>query len=241
MIRASLRPWAAELLGTALLVGIGTGTIVAAGRIGGIPQWAMAIAWFLAVFLPIQLFAPVSGAHLNPAVTLALATSRRVPWRIVPGHVAAQLLGALAGSAVVLLLLGAGQHLGATIPVGSSLVLDFAGEALFTALLVASVFVLADRGPGRYHWRDLLPALAVGASTYLIGPLTGSSLNPARTLAPALLSGTYTGLGLYLTIVPIAALAVALTWSRPRRGGRGSAAGAPPPERETPGDPSRSS
>jgi len=68
----------AELAGTALLVGIGTGTIVAAGNAGGIPQWAMAVAWFLAVLIPVALFIGLSGAHLNPAVTLALAISGRI-------------------------------------------------------------------------------------------------------------------------------------------------------------------
>ena len=209
------RRWAAEVAGTALLVGIGTGTIVAAGRVGGIPQWLMAVAWFAAVLLPILLFIGVSGAHLNPAVTLALACSGRTAWRAVPRYWAAQFVGAFVASGVILVTLGGGSHLGATSPTSGPLALDFAGEAGFTAALVAAVFALSDRGEGRYRWRILLPPLAVGISTYVIGPLTGSSLNPARTLAPAVLSGTYADLGLYLTVIPLAAVGVAAIW-RPR-------------------------
>jgi glycerol uptake facilitator-like aquaporin len=209
------RRWAAEAAGTALLVGIGTGTIVAAGRIGGIPQWEMALAWFLAVLIPIVLLVQVSGAHLNPAVTLALAASRRLAWNEVPGYWASQFAGAFAASIVVLVSLGGGSHLGATLPAQGNVVRAFVAEAAFTVLLVASVFVLADRGEGRHHWRLVLPPAAVGLSTFFIGPWTGSSLNPARTLAPAVVSGTYIDLWVYLISVPLAAVAVAALW-RPR-------------------------
>lgn len=203
------------MAGTALLVAIGTGTIVAAGNAGGIPQWLMGVAWFLAVLIPIVLFIGVSGAHLNPAVTLALASSGRIAWEEVPEYWASQFAGAFLGSAAVLVLVGEGSHLGATVPSNGDLLRTFAAEASFTALLVASVFALADRGEGRIRWRLLLPPGAVGVSTYVIGPWTGSSLNPARTLAPAVLSGTYADLWVYLLAVPLAALAVAALW-RPR-------------------------
>ncbi len=212
MNRETARRWAAEVGGTALLVGIGTGTIVAAGRVGGIPQWWMGCAWFAAVLIPLVLFIARSGAHLNPAVTFALALSGRFAWRNVPGYWAAQFAGAFVASAAVLTALGPSSHLGATIPVQGGLLLDFAVEAIFTALLVASVFLLADRGEGRRRWRMLLPPLVVGVSTYVIGPWTGSSLNPARTVAPAVLSGTFTDLWLYLVSAPLAAAVVAALW-----------------------------
>ena len=198
--------------GTALLVGIGTGTIVAAGDAGGIPQWTMAIAWFLAVLVPIALFIRVSGAHLNPAVTLALASSGRIAWKEAVPYWASQFTGAFVASVVVLGSLGGGSHLGATLPANGNIVRAFAAEAAFTALLVGAVFVLADWGEGPNRWRILLPPVAVGVSTYVIGPWTGSSLNPARSLAPAVLSGTYADLWVYMIAVPLAALAVAAVW-----------------------------
>ena len=85
----------------------------------------------------------------------------------------------------------------------------------FTALLVASVFALADRGEGRFRWRLGLPPFAVGLSTYVIGPWSGSSLNPARTLAPAVVAGVYTDVWVYLVAVPLGALIVGALW-KPR-------------------------
>lgn len=205
----------AEVAGTALLVGIGTGTIVAANDAGGIPQWAMALAWFLAVLVPIALFIRVSGAHLNPAVTLALAGSGRIAWKEAAPYWASQFAGAFLASLVVLASLGGASHLGATLPTDGNIPRTFAAEAAFTALLVGAVFVLADRGEGKIRWRTLLPPAAVGVSTYIIGPWTGSSLNPARSLAPAVVSGTYADLWVYLTAVPLAAVAVAALW-KPR-------------------------
>ena len=212
MPRRLLHRCLAEVAGTALLVGIGTGTIVAAGRAGGVPQWTLAVAWFLAVLIPIAFFLEVSGAHLNPAVTLALASSGRIDWGETVPYWASQVLGAFLASFVVLLTLGGGSHLGATLPSGGNLPRALLSEAAFTALLVGTVFVLADTGEGPGRWRTLLPPAAVGISTYVIGPWTGSSLNPARSVAPAVLSGTYTDLWVYLVAVPLAALAMAAVW-----------------------------
>lgn len=204
----------AEGLGTALLVGIGTGAIVIAARAGGVPQWELALAWFVAVLVPIVLFVGVSGAHLNPAVTLGLAASGRIAWREVPEYVLGQFAGAFLGSACVAVSLGTEAHLGSTL-MATSVPTAFVLEAAFTGALIAAVFVLADRGEGRLRWRLALPPSVVGVSTLVIGPLTGSSLNPARTLAPAVLSGSFANLWVYLAAVPVGALLVALVW-RPR-------------------------
>lgn len=214
-MRESVLPRVAgEVVGTALLVGIGTGSIVLAARVGGVPQWELAIAWLFAVLVPIVLFVRVSGAHLNPAVTLGLVASGRIGWAEVPAYLLAQFAGAFLGSGLVLLTLGDEARLGSTLP-STGLGLVFVAEATFTAGLVASVFALADLGEGRGRWRLTLPPVVVGVSTYLIGPLTGSSLNPARSIAPAVLSGSFSGLWVYLLAAPLGALAVAIAW-RPR-------------------------
>jgi glycerol uptake facilitator-like aquaporin len=205
----------AEAAGTALLVGIGTGAVVLAARSGGIPQWAVAGAWFLAVLVPIVLLIGESGAHLNPVVTLALAASGRIAWRELPAYVLGQFAGAFGASGVVLATLGDHAHLGSTFPAPGVGGWTFPAEFVFTAALIGSVFVLADRGEGWHRWRLALPPAVVALSTYVIGPWTGSSLNPARTIAPAVLSGTYSDLWIYLTAVPLGALAVAAFW-RPR-------------------------
>jgi glycerol uptake facilitator-like aquaporin len=201
-----------EAGGTALLVGLGTGAVVWAARSGGIAQWEMAAAWFFAVLIPILLFVQLSGAHLNPAITLSLAASGRVSWDEVPAYILGQLAGAFGASLVVRVAVGNYARLGATVPSGVSTTQAFALEFLFTALLVGAVFHLADRGEGVRRWRLMLPPTVVGVSTFLIGPFTGSSLNPARTIAPAVLSATYTDLWVYLLAVPLAAVAVAAVW-----------------------------
>jgi aquaporin NIP len=201
----------AEFAGTALLVAIGTGAIVASARIGGVPSWVLVVAWFVAVLAPIVLFVGVSGAHLNPAVTLGLAVSGRVAWGELPAYALGQFSGAFLGTAFVAVSVGTGDHLGSTLPL-TNLITVFAGEATFTAFLLAAVFLLSDRGAGRRRWRLALPPLVVGASTYVIGPLTGSSLNPARSIAPAVVSGSFLDLWVYLLATLSGAVAVALVW-----------------------------
>ena len=201
----------AEGAGTALLVGIGTGAMVLSNGLTELRLWALPVAWFLAVTLPILLFARVSGAHLNPVVTLALAIRRRLPTNEVAPYIAAQVVGAFAGSATVLAVVGNGDRLGATTPTGN-LLWDFLGEAAFAFFLVLVVVIVVEDGAGRGHWRLLLPGAVVAASTYVLGPWTRSSLNPARTVAPAVLSGVYTDLGLYLLSAPLGALLAVLVW-----------------------------
>ncbi|HEV2449056.1 MAG TPA: aquaporin [Thermoplasmata archaeon] len=210
----------AELAGTTALVGIGTGAIVAGTRVGGVPQWELAIAWFLAVAIPIQLFASVSGAHLNPAVTVGLVASRKFPKREVAPFVLAQIGGAFLGSLVVLAVLGGASHLGATLPGSNGPVWIFPLEFTFTFLLILSVLYLAElsRPPSRVEL--LLPAVVVGVSTLLIGPWTGSSLNPARSVAPAVLSGAYDWLWIYLGATLLAAAIAALGSAFARKAAR---------------------
>ncbi len=196
----------AEAVGTALLVGIGTGAVVAGASVGGTPIALLALAWFAAVALPIAALGDVSGAHLNPAVTLGLVASRRFPPREAAPYAAAQLAGAFAASLTVLATLGNSADLGATIPYrgrdGAALGLELA----FTFALVGSVLWLTDPERRPHRAERLLPAAVVGVATYLIGPWTGCSLNPARTLAPALLSGAVGPLWVYLVSAPAAAL-----------------------------------
>jgi MIP family channel proteins len=206
------RGLAAEAAGTALLVAIGTGAIVAGSRVGGIPQWELAVAWFVAVSTPVFLFSSISGAHLNPVVTVALFLANRFPWRQVAPHVVAQVAGAFAGSAVVLLTFGDVAHLGATVPQGGAVARALVSEFAFTLALVLTVFVLVEFGVGLLRWRLLLPGAVVAVSTYWIGPWTGSSLNPARSLAPAVLSGTYTDLWVYLVAPPLAAVVAGIAF-----------------------------
>jgi glycerol uptake facilitator-like aquaporin len=200
----------AELAGTALLVAIGTGAIVATGGVGPGRYVVLAVAWFVAVTVPVFAFASVSGSEINPFVSLALAFDRRRPWAELAPYAATQLAGAFLGSAVVGAAFGSFAHLGATVPVDGNLLRTFLAEFAFTFALVATVLLLVRVGVGRFRWRLLWPGAVVAVSTYVIGPWTGSSLNPARSIAPAVLSGTYTDLWVYLLATPLAAVAAVL-------------------------------
>lgn len=193
----------AELVGTALLVGIGCGSIVAGVNAGGVGQWVLAVAWFLAVLIPVLAFARVSGAHLNPAVTLMLVGARRFPPREAPPYIAAQVVGAFVGAGAVLLSLGGAAHLGATLPRGDDLARTFVFELGFTLALLLSVVYLSWPQKVVRPWELFLPATVVGFSTYFIGPWTGSSLNPARTIAPAVLSSDYLGIWVYFAAAAV--------------------------------------
>lgn len=139
----------------------------------------------------------VSGAHLNPAITLAFAARRAFPWRKVPSYWLAQLAGALLAALMLRVVLGDVEHLGATFP-GASVGAALVFETLLTCLLVMIVLGTATRhrvvGPNA--------AIATGGTIALCGlfarPISGVSLNPARSLAPALLSGTPIHLWIYI-------------------------------------------
>jgi aquaporin NIP len=213
MNRSLARRSLAELIGTALLVGIGCGSIVAGANAGGLPQWVLAVCWFLAVLVPVLAFARISGAHLNPAVTLMLVGSRRFPVREAAPYIAAQTLGAFVGAGTVLLSLGGAAHVGATLPRGDDLFRTFVFELGFTIALLLSVVYLSWPQKAVETWELFLPAVVVGFSTYFIGPWTGSSLNPARTIAPAVLSGDFLGVWVYFVAALLACgIAAGFVW-----------------------------
>jgi aquaporin NIP len=211
------RRMAAEAIGAFALVGGGTGAIAVDSQTGGaLGVGGVAAAFGLAVGVMVLAVGHLSGAHLNPAVTLAFAAARHFPAREVAPYVAAQAAGAIAASACVLALLGDGGGLGVTRPglVGDGGAL--AAEAALTAVLMIVILAVATdtRAVGQ------LAALAIGGTIALealvFGPVTGASMNPARSLAPALVSGDLAGLWIYLAGPVAGALAgaAAYQWLR---------------------------
>lgn len=196
-----LRRLLAEAIGTAILVLFGAGSVVAALTLGdGELDYAglgmVAITFALAIALAVYAFGNTSGAHLNPAVTVALAAVRRFPWSDVPGYIVAQLAGGVVGAALIVAAfggdavdLGTGQT---SIATGTSYAEAIVAEAIGTFLLLIAIMALAvdRRAPG--GWAGLMIGLSVAAAILVIGPLTGGSLNPARTFGP-LLVGTIGG------------------------------------------------
>lgn len=196
----------AELLGTAFLLFLGTGAVVVDELSGGaIGHGGVAAAFGLVVTVLIYTFGEVSGAHLNPAVTLAFAAAGRFAWRRVPGYVLAQTLGALTGSGLLRLLFPTARTLGATVPSGPA-GQAFGLEVLLTLLLMLVVLRVSTGAKEKGITAGLVVGALVALEALVAGPICGASMNPARSLAPALLTGQPQHLWLYLTAPVVGAL-----------------------------------
>lgn len=192
-----MRRLLAEFLGTFTMVLAGTGAIVVhQANDGLIGHAGIALVFGLVVMAMIHTFGDVSGAHLNPAVTLGFAAARRFPWREVPGYAGAQLGGALAASLTIKLLFPASATLGATLPSGSAMQ-SFVLEIILTAILM---FVILSVSTGAKE-KGITAGIAIGAivcmAAMFAGPISGASMNPARSLGPALISGNFQCIWLY--------------------------------------------
>jgi MIP family channel proteins len=201
------RRYVAECLGTATLVLIGPGAAMVAVSTRAFGHVGVALAFGLAVALIISALGTLSGAHVNPAVTLAFWSVGRFPTREVVPYVVAQCIGAIAASLALRWLLGPIGGLGATVP-ALSLGRSFAVEMGYTLILGLVIFGVAtdERVPRS------VPPFAIGATVFagalVTGPLTGGSFNPARSLGPAVAGGVWTAHWLYW-VAPIAGMLVA--------------------------------
>ena len=209
------RRFFAETWGTFLLVLVAAGGGVVAAKSGGAVTLSMQVAApGLMVMAIIYFMGTVSGAHLNPAVTLAFAVRRNFPWRRVPGYVLAQLIGGIAAAQFLHAMFGTVGALGTTLPgsgIGNSTVL--AMEVVLTAGLVNTILGTASvaRNIGTNG------AIAVGGYIILAGlwaaPISGASMNPVRSFAPDLVRGDLSTTWIYLVGPVLGALiGVAFEW-----------------------------
>ena len=192
-----MRRLLAECLGTALLVSVGCGAVMGDGLHGGaLGLVGIALTWTGLVAVLIHMLGHVSGAQMNPAVTVALWSIDRVPGREVAPLIVSQLVGATIGSTLVVWVLGTASGVGAT-TTGLDPARGFAVEFLASFLVMATVCGagLNDRTPRGFT--ALAVGLSVGVCVLFAGPLTGASMNPARSFAPALVGGVWTMQWLY--------------------------------------------
>jgi aquaporin Z len=190
-----------ELFGTFLLVLVAVGGGMVNARFGGsaVPYGALVVAPALMVAAIILFMGAVSGAHLNPAVSIAFALRGDFPWRRVPAYVVAQFAGAVLATLLLRALIGEQGDAGLTLPgAGISTTTALLWEVLLTAGLVSTILGVSSGA------QQLGPIAALGVGSYIAlaglwgSPVSGASMNPARSLGPALALGDWTSWWAYL-------------------------------------------
>lgn len=201
-----MKRYIAEVIGTFAMVFCGTGAMTINEITGGaVTHPGIAMTWGLIVMAMIYAFGDISGAHFNPAVTVAFAYAKKFSWREVPKYILAQCIGAIAASSMLLFLFPESEFLGATLP-------SFEAYKAFVLEILLAFFlmlVIINVSTGSKEI-GMIAGIAIGGVVLLeamfAGPMTKASMNPARSLGPALLSGNLQHLWLYLTAPFIGAI-----------------------------------
>jgi aquaporin NIP len=204
---------AAEFIGTFALVFAGTGAIVTDQVSGGaVSHVGVALTFGLIVLAMIYTLGDISGAHLNPAVTLGFFAARRFPASEVGPYIISQCAGAFAASVVLRLLFTNNATLGATIPAGSAMQ-SFILELLLTAILMFAILGVSTGAAEKGITAGIVVGSVIGLEAMFAGPICGASMNPARSLAPAIVSGHLQALWVYL-LAPVLGAAVGVIGCR---------------------------
>lgn len=207
-MKSSIRRYAAELIGTFALVAIGPGAVMVAASTHAFGHLGVALAFGLVISLCVAALGHLSGAHINPAVTLGFWSVGRFPKRDVLPYIVVQVIGATAAAFLLRWLLGPVAAVGATTP-SLSLGRSFVVELGYSGLLAFVIMGVAteEKSP------PAVAPFAIGATVFagalVTGPLTGGSFNPARSLGPALASGVWTAHWLYW-LAPIAGMIMSM-------------------------------
>ena len=200
-----------EIIGTFIVVVCATGSVVFDAEVGGILGIPfIAFAPFVGVSISVYLFGKISMAHFNPAVTIGYLITKHLPRNLLAVYICAEIIGALLASVFVKLVIGVEANLGANAPnYMFPLPMLFGIEILASALLMVVIYCVVLT-KGLKGLSGIAIGGIVGLDIYFFGLVSGASMNPARSLAPALLSGTVTDLWLYMSAPLIGTLIVAL-------------------------------
>jgi aquaporin NIP len=220
----------AEVVGTFALVFAGCGAITVDAKTGALGHVGVAISFGLVIMVMIYAVGHISGAHFNPAVTLAFALSRHFPGARVPLYWAAQLAGALAAALILRASLGDVAHVGATLPSGSD-AQSFLWEAVLSFFLMFVIMAVATDTRAVGEAAAIAVGATVGLDAMFGGPISGASMNPARSLGPAIAASDFTSIWVYLTAPFLGAVIAAVTYQFLRDEPVGPAA-SPSEERE---------
>jgi MIP family channel proteins len=200
------RALVAESIGTFALVFAGAGAIMVDAKTHALGHVGVAIAFGLVIMAMIYAVGHVSGAHFNPAVSFAFALTRHFPWSRVGAYWLAQAVGAIVAAAVLRSSLGNIAHVGATLPAGSQ-AQSFLWELVLTFFLMFVILGVATDTRAVGEAAAIAVGGTVGLDAMFGGPVSGASMNPARSLGPALISGDLHALWLYV-VAPIVGAAL---------------------------------
>ena len=184
-----MKKYWAEFLGTYILVFVGCGAIIINSITDGtVSHLGIGLSFGLVVMTMIYTIGDISGAHINPAVTIAFAVAKRLEKKQVLPYVGSQIIGAILASATLYLIFPDADTMGETLPLNDNLIQSFILEVILTFILM---FVILNVSTGAKE-KGITAALAIGSvvafSAIFAGPISGASMNPARSIAPALFS-----------------------------------------------------
>lgn len=207
-----MKKYYAEIIGTFALVFCGTGAIIINQESAGvITHPGIAFTFGLIVMVMIYALGPISGAHLNPAVTIAFTVAKRFPLKEVFPYVLSQAVGAFAASATLRFLFVKNEFLGSTIPAGTELQ-SFVLEVILTFFLMLVIINVATGS----REQGMFAGLAIGSTVLLeamfAGPICGASMNPIRSISPAIVSGHVEHLWIYIAAPILGAALAILVW-----------------------------
>lgn len=201
-----MKKYLAEFIGTFTLVFVGTGAVVVHQQFGeALGLTGIAMVWGLVIIAMIYAFGDISGTHLNPAVTVAFAVDKRFGWKEVPAYLGSQLTGAIGASMLLHYLFPENKTLGCTMPQGSetqSLILE-----VVMMFILMTVILRVSTGAKE---KGITAGIAIGATVWLLvlfgGPVSNTGLNPTRSIAPAIVTGNFQSLWIYIVAPFVGAL-----------------------------------